>query len=37
MNSFGVNHNDISLTIKFLESSNAHGCDNTSIKIKQIS
>ena len=36
INSFRVNHNDISLTIKNLDSNKALGCDNMSIKKIQI-
>ena len=36
INSFRINHNDISLTIKNIDSNKAHGCDNISIKMIQI-
>ena len=36
INSFRINHNDISLIIKNLDSNKAHGCDNISIKMIQI-
>ena len=36
INSFLINHNDISLIIKNLDSNKAHGCDNILIKIIQI-
>ena len=35
INSFRINHNDISLIVKNLDSNKAHGCDNISIKMKQ--
>ena len=37
INYFRVNHNDISLIIKNLDSNKAHGCENISIKMIQIS
>ena len=36
INSSRINHNDISLIIKKLDSNKAHGCDNISIKMIQI-
>ena len=36
INSFRINHNDISLIIKNLDSNKAHACDNISIKMIQI-
>ena len=33
IDSFHINHNDISLIIKNLDSNKAHGCDNISMKI----
>ena len=36
INSFRINHNDISLTIKNIDLNKAHGCDNISIKMIQI-
>ena len=36
IHSFHINHNDISLIIKNLDSNKAHGCDNSSIKMIQI-
>ena len=36
INCVGVNHNDISLVIKKLDSNKAHGSDNTSVKMIQI-
>ena len=36
VNSFHINHNDISSIIKNLDSNKAHGCDNISIKMIQI-
>ena len=36
INSFRINHDDISLIIKNLDSNKAYGCDNISIKMIQI-
>ena len=36
INFFGINHRDISLVIKNLDSNKAHGCDNISTKAIQI-
>ena len=36
INSFLINHDDISLIIKYLDSNKAHGFDNISIKMIQI-
>lgn len=36
INCVGVNHNDISLVVKNLDSNKAHGSDNTSVKVIQI-